>query len=419
VPEPRATGSGFRAYVWAPTVDETAARHGLSRAHVLRFDANLPALPAPLPVPAHVALERRGEYPDGSYRRLREAAAEYAGCDADEVVVDSGADGLIGLVARTFLTAGRHAVVERPTYPVYAIASRIEGAAVDEAGGGLTALEAAARGASVLWLCNPGNPRGGLVAPPEVARVADALPETLVCVDEAYFEYCDESAVQAARSRDNLVVVRTLSKAFGLAGLRVGYAVTSAAVARTLTERRGPAPITTTAALLAEAALRDPATARAEAASARDERERLRGALLAAGLTAPVTHTNFVVVETPEAPALARDLERRGLVVRGYPDALRITVRSPSDDDLLLAALGIRAPPSSRRSATVLADGLRVSLTVDGSGRTSVATGDDARDARVELRARAAGWDLELIADETVGAGAVDAALSEAEAQAG
>jgi histidinol-phosphate aminotransferase len=419
VPEPRATGPGFRAYAWAPTAGETAARHGLSPAHVLRFDANLPALPAALPVSARVALAQRGEYPEGSYRRLREAAAEYAGCEPDEVVVDAGADGLLGVVARSFLTTGRRAVVERPTYPVYAIASRIEGATVDEVAGDLTELEAAARGAAVLWLCNPGNPGGGLAPPAEVARVADALPGTLVCVDEAYFEYCGESAAQAARTRDNLVVVRTLSKAFGLAGLRVGYAVAAAAVARTLTERRAPAPIATTAALLARAALRDPAAAGAEAAAGCEERERLRDALRAAGFTSPVTYTNFVVVRSAEATALARDLERRGLVVRAYADTLRITVRSPSDDDLLLAALDVPAPPSRRRSATVLADGLRVSLTVDGNGRAAVATGDDGRDARLEARAREAGWDLELIADRAVPTSAVDDALAEAEQQAG
>lgn len=415
---PRATGPDFRAYIWAPSVEATAAQHGLSPAHVIRFDANLPALPAPLSAPAHLALAQRGEYPEGSYRALREAAADYTGSDPDEVIVDAGADGLIGLVARAYLAPGLRAVVETPTYPLYAIASRIEGATVDEAESDLAALETVARGAAVLWLCNPGNPGGGLAEPPGVARLADALPETLVCVDEAYFEYCGESVVQAARTRQNLVVVRTLSKAFGLAGLRVGYAIASATVARTLTERRAPAPIATTAALLAGAALRDPTAAMAEANAVREERARVRDALLAAGFVAPATYTNFVVVRTLEASALGADLARRGLVVRSYPDALRITVRSPSDDDLLLAALGIEAPRSSRRSATVFADKLRISLTLDGSGRAFVATGDDDRDARLEAHALEAGWDLELVADTPARAAEIDAALAQAEAQA-
>jgi len=419
VAQPRATGPDFHPYLWAPGAEATAAKHGLSPSHVIRFDANLPALPAPLSAPARIALTQRGEYPEGSYRALREAAADYAGSDPDEVVVDAGADGLIGLVARAYLGPGLRAVVERPTYPLYAIASRIEGATVDEAESDLAALETAARGAAVLWICNPGNPSGRLAEPSEIARLADALPETLVCVDEAYFEYCGESVAQAARSRQNLVVIRTLSKAFGLAGLRVGYAVASAPVARTLTERRAPAPIATAAAFLASAALRDPGAAGAEAAAAREERERVRAALLMGGLEAPVTHTNFVVVKTTEAPALAAGLERRGLIVRAYPDALRITVRSPSEDDLILAALAIEAPRSSRRSATVLADGLRVSLTLDGNGRAAVTTGDEARDARLEARALEAGWDLEVVADAPADAAKIDAALAQAEAQAG
>jgi hypothetical protein len=100
---------------------------------------------------------------------------------------------------------------------------------------------------------------------------------------------------------------------------------------------------------------------------------------------------------------------------RAYPEALRITVRSPSDDDLLLGSLGVEAPPSSRRSATVLTETLRVSLTLDGKAR-AVSTGDDARDARPEAHAVDAGWDLELVADASVGSAEVWAALEQAEA---
>jgi histidinol-phosphate aminotransferase len=419
VATPRATGPGFSAYAWAATAEEVAARHGLSPAHVLRFDANLPALPAPLPVPPREVLAERGEYPEGSYRGLREAAAAYSGCAPEQIVVDAGADGLLHLVARTFLAAGRRAVVERPTYPLYAIASRIEGAAVEEVEGDLAALERAARGADVLWLCNPGNPGGELAEPAEIGRLADALPETLVCVDEAYFEYCGETTAPLARTRGNLVAVRTLSKAFGLAGLRVGYAVASPAVARELSARRAPAPIANAAALLAAAALQDPGPARAEAAAAREERERLRRGFLDGGFEAPATHTNFVVVRTGEAPELVARLERRGLVVRGYPRALRITVRTPAENDLLLHALGLGASPSERRSAAVLADRLRVSVVLDGNGRASVRTGDDERDDELEARARAAGWDLEVAAEPGTPAGAVEAALGRAHEQAG
>jgi histidinol-phosphate aminotransferase len=419
VVEPRATGPGFRPYEWAQQPAQIAARHGLSPAHVLRFDANLPALPARLPVAARSTLATRGEYPEGSYAELRAAAAAYAGCSPEQIAVDSGADGLLYLIARTFLGAGRRALVMRPTYPVYAIASRGEGASVDDvAHADLESLREAARGAQVLWLCNPGNPDGGLVPPPEIAALADTVPETLVCVDEAYHEYCDESVAPLTLTRDNLVAVRTLSKAFGLAGLRVGYAVSSAGIAQELTARRSPAPIADAAAMLAAAALRDPGPARAEAAATRSERERVREAFADAGYDAQPTFTNFVYIRTPDAAAISSRLEQKGLVVRTYDDALRITVRSPGDDDFLLGALDIMPEPSARRSAAVLAPGVRVSLTLKGSGRSSVRTANEALDEELERQAQANGWDLELVADPDVAADAALAVLAEAQARA-
>jgi histidinol-phosphate aminotransferase len=418
VPAPRETGPGFEPYRWASPPGEIAARHGISPAHVLRFDSNLPAFPAPLPAGARAVLAERADYPEGTYRELREAAATYAGCDPDEVAVDAGADGVLGLVARTFLARGHRAVVEEPTYPVYAITSRIEGAQVEAVPRELEALARAAREAQVLWLCNPGNPSGELYEAEEVASLADALPETLVCVDEAYYEYAGETTAPHARERPNLVCVRTLSKAFGLAGLRVGYAVASRAVAGVLTDRRAPGPIANAAASLAAEALRSPGIAEAEATAVREERARLRAAFEAAGYDAPPTHANFVVVRTPEAPDLAASLERRGLIVRSYPDALRVGVRSPGDDDLLLGALAIEAPTASRRSGTALAPGVRVSIVLDGSGRVSSRTGDDDRDRVIEEGAAADGWDLEVIAEPGTSADAIERALAAAQERA-
>ena len=418
MPAPRDTGPGFEPYRWASPSEEVAARHGISPAHVLRFDSNLPAFPAHLPAGSRAILAERADYPDGTYRELREAAAAYAGCNADEVAVDSGADGLLGLVARTFLAPGRRAVVEEPTYPVYAIASRIEGAQVDAVPRDLEALARAGREAQVLWLCNPGNPSGELYEAEEIASLADALPETLVCVDEAYCEYATETTATHARERPNLVCVRTLSKAFGLAGLRVGYAIASRAVAGLLTDRRAPGPIANVAASLGAEALRSPGIAEAEAAAVREERARVRSAFAAAGYDAPATHANFVVVRTPEAPELAASLERGGLVVRSYPDALRIGVRSPGDDDLLLGALAIEAPSASRRSGTALEPGIRVSMVLDGSSRVSSRTDNEDRDHAIEERAAANGWDLEVVAEPGTSSDAIERALAAAEERA-
>lgn len=418
VPRPRATGSGFEPYVWAPTVRDVAARHGLSPAHVLRFDANLPAFPAPLASAAGTALADRGEYPDGGYRDLRDAAAAYAGCEPDELVVDAGADGLIALVARTYLTQGSIAVTETPTYPLYAVASGIEGAGMRAVPRDLYALAASASDARVLWLCNPGNPSGELWPPAEIVRLANGMPDTLVAVDEAYFEYAGQTVAKAARHLPNLVCMRTLSKAFGLAGLRVGYAVASREVAAELAKRRSPAPIATTAATLAAGALREPRV-EGEVAATLVERERMRRALAASDYLVPEVHANFVVVRTPEAVALAAQLEGRGLVVRGLTDSLRITVRSPADDDLVLRALGVEPPPSDRPSVTVFGPGVRVSVASEGSGRARSATGKDERDRGVEAIAAETQIDIELVADAGATDADVEGALGKALAQVG
>jgi histidinol-phosphate aminotransferase len=308
-------------------------------------------------------------------------------------------------------------VTESPTYPLYAIASRIEGAEVRSVSRDLAALAEAGREARVVWLCNPGNPSGELWPAVEIARLAEALPDALVAVDEAYFEYGGETVAGAARQLANLVAIRTLSKAFGLAGLRVGYAVASRDVASALSARRSPAPVATAAAELAAAALREPRI-ESEVGATITERERVRSALAAAGFETPVVHANFVVAPSADAPDLAAALERRGLVVRGNADSLRITVRSPADDDLVLHALGAEPPPAGRRSATVFRTGVRASLILDGSGRVRSATGDLRRDREVERRGADASFDLELVADADARDADVEGALDEAIASA-
>lgn len=392
---PRSLPGGFAPYVWASTVKEVAARRGLDPAQVLRFDANVPPLPGVPQVPLAESFARLNEYPEGTYRALREAAAAYAGVTPEHVVVGAGADDLIGLVARTFLAPGRRAAVAAPTYPLYAIASGIEGADVFEA-----PLDAEALAdADVVWICNPNNPTGELVEPGAIAALARELPEAAVVVDEAYFEYAGSSVVPFVHGTENLLAIRTLSKAFGLAALRVGYALASPAVARELDARRAPGPIAAPAARIAAAALREP---RLDVEATAVERERMRSALLAAGYDCPPTHANFVLLRNPDAPGLADRLEREGIVVRVFPDAIRITVRLPAENDRLLAVLGAAAPPTPARSALVVRTttetALRVSLSVDGRRRARIATGIGFLDHLLAQLAFHGGLDLELLA---------------------
>lgn len=388
-PRPRPVPSGFQPYVWASTVEDVARRWSLSSAQVLRFDANVPALPGVPAVALGPSFARLNEYPEGTYRELREAAAAYAGVEPGQVVVGAGADDLIGLVARTFLGPGRRASNERPTYPLYAIATAVEGAETVEHG----------EAADVIWVCNPNNPTGTLRGPDELANLARANPAAVVAVDEAYFEYCGQTVVPLIAETPNLVAIRSLSKAFGFAALRVGYAVAAPEVARQLDGRRAPGPIAAPSARIAAAALREP---RLDVEAEVAERERMRLGLLAAGFDCPEVHANFVYVRVPDGLALGDELEAQGLVVRRWQDAVRITVRRPAENDLLLSALGASAPRSPARSAlvsrTTAETAIRVSLDLDGRGRGRMATGIGFLDHLLEQLAFHGGLDIEVVA---------------------
>jgi histidinol-phosphate aminotransferase len=380
----------FTPYAWSPSSAAVAARHGLRVEQVLRFDQNTPPVPGVPQIPLAESFARLNEYPDGTYRDLREAAASYVGLGEgawERIVVGAGADDLILLCARTFLAAGRRAAITSPTYVVYRDASQLAGAEIG----------AEIDGADLIWRCNPNNPTGEAVPAGELVALARSVPGTPVVVDEAYVEYGGESIVAFIDDAPNLIVLRTMSKAFGFAALRVGYAVAAPEVAAILEERRAPAPVAGPAARIAAAALGEP---RLDVEATVAERERVAAALRQAGFDAPPTATNFVVVRT-EQPLL-QELEAQGLVVRPAPAGIRITLRGPTDNDVLLRALGVDAPTTPRRHATVIRTttetALRITLALDGAGRIRVATGIGFLDHLLTLLAFHAGFDLELLA---------------------
>jgi histidinol-phosphate aminotransferase len=381
-------GDGFAPYVWAAGVDEIAAHHGVPREAVLKFDQNTPPLPGVPQVPLARSMARLADYPDGSYRELREAAAAYTGLATENVVVGAGADDLILLVAQVFLGSGGRAAVAEPTYALYRIATRLHGATV----------VGPADEAELVWICNPNNPTGTWVEPEELVVLARERPDRVVVVDEAYVEYGARSCAPWVDELENLVVLRTLSKAFGFAALRVGYALAHPDTAVLLTERRAPAPISGPSAAIAAAALRDPRLGDVETTVA--ERERFRAALVAAGYDSPPTATNFVYVRTGEP--LAERLETEGIVVRAFDGAIRMTVRRPSENDVVLRALGAAPGPAPGREATVLRTttetALRLTVALDGTGRGHVETGIGFLDHLLTLFAFHAGFDVELLA---------------------
>jgi len=313
----RPLSAQFRPYGWALSSVEIARRAGIAPEDVLRFDGNTPPEPPPTARPETIAgaLDRIQAYRHGGFPELLRAIADYNGVEPENIVLGAGADDILMLCARAYAGPGdRVAIADEPSYPLYRVAAWVTGADVSEHDPALT------------FVCRPHNPTGAMVDLPSARPLV---------VDEAYFEYGGETALGLIGSGD-VVVVRTFSKAFGLASARVGYAVAERAVAAELNERQQPAPVSTISAALALAGLEaGPPDVSATIA----ERERLADGLRSLGFAPLPSHTNFVLVPHERAHELYEALLARGLAVRPSPGALRITVHRPDADDRLLDSL--------------------------------------------------------------------------------
>jgi histidinol-phosphate aminotransferase len=293
---------------------EAAAIAGIAPREVLRFDGNtLPEPPAfARPEVLAPALAEVQRYPHGGLPMLIEEVAQYAGVTPEQVVLGAGADDLILLCARSFAGPGDVVrVVDEPTYPLLRIGAWLAGAEVGD------------DGAAVTFCCRPHNPTGALGSVPG---------DRPLVVDEAYYEFGGDTAV----GLDGVVVIRTFSKAFGLAAARVGYAIADEETAAALRIRQQPLPITTLSAALALAGLR---AGPPDVGPLIEERERLASRLRELGFAPLESHANFLYVPADEPERLYERLLAQGLVVRPFGDAIRITVHVPSANERLLAAL--------------------------------------------------------------------------------
>jgi histidinol-phosphate aminotransferase len=299
----------------APSTEEIARRTGLSVTDILRFDGNTSPqlLPSTRAEALVEELARVHTYPHGGYPRLERAIAECAGVAPENVLLGAGADDLILLVTRAFAGPGdRVAIANEPTYPMFQIAVWVAGAEIGDDEPALTIC------------CRPNNPTG------ELGPLPEARP---LVVDEAYFEYSGETAIDLID--DDVILIRTFSKAFGLAGARVGYAVAGRDVAAELAQRQHPAPVSTLSAALALAALESPPDVR----PILDERERVATRLRELGYEPLPSAANFLYVPVGDPQKLADRLLQQGLAVRPVRGGIRITIRTEQDDERLLQSL--------------------------------------------------------------------------------
>jgi len=340
-------------------VEDVQRELGLAR--IVKLASNegpFPPFPAALEAMAEAARELN-RYPDGGIYRLNEALAVRHGVAFEQVAVGAGADGCLDMLSQATLDPGDEIVCCWPSFPSYVIYARKQGAEavtvpLRDQRYDLDALtDATTPRTKLVCICHPNNPTGTMNTKDELDRFFDRVPEhVLVVIDQAYFEYIDRAdypdAVEAYfKAGRRVVVMRTFSKIYGLAGLRVGYAVGPTDVVAAMTKTRRPFDVTTQAQAAALASLDDEAEIMRRRALNADGLAQLDRTLREHGFTpAEGAVGNFLYVEVgDEAPRLYEALLLEGVIVRplagfGAPRALRISVGSPEENAFFAEALG-------------------------------------------------------------------------------
>lgn len=296
---------------------------------------------------------RVGLYPDPKADALKREISRYVGVDSRCIVLGNGSDELIDMICKAFLDPGDKALIPLPTFSMYEISCRVNGAApkfieLKNFEWRANELVGAMAGAKLAFIARPNNPTGNGM---DVAGLERLLKSgKLIVVDEAYAEFAGYSVAKETRKRDNLIVLRTFSKAFGLAGLRIGYSIANPKIAEALEEIRPPFNVNRLAQVAAIAALRDRRYLTKVIKTVRGGRDYLRRELSKLGARVLPSDANFVMVDiTPlgaEAPELCEYLVRKKILVRdlsGFRGAgarwVRITVGTPRQNEELVLAL--------------------------------------------------------------------------------
>jgi len=346
----------IQPYVPGKPIEELEREMGIARSIKLASNEN-PLGPSPLALAAiQEVLGRLHRYPDGSGHALIQSLARHLNCPRETIVIGNGSDDIIALLTNTLLGPGERAVMPRPSFLMYEIAVRTVGAepvfvplqelAID-LDGMRRAVDARTR---LVFLCNPNNPTGSVISKGDFARFLDALPaEVVVVVDEAYIEFvrdpdCLQSSAYWAGARP-VVTLRTFSKLYGLAGLRVGYGVMPAELADYLNRIRQPFNVNALAQAAARAALQDRDFVARTLRVVHDGLDLLSKALADMGVRFFPTQSNFFLIDVEQdAEAVFQAMLRQGVIVRsmrgyGYPRCIRINVGTAEENERFLMAL--------------------------------------------------------------------------------
>jgi len=352
----RACLTKIKPYVPGKPVEEVERELGLKQVIKLASNEN-PLGPSSKALQVlREALASINQYPDGNCYYLKTALAENLGIKDTNIIVGNGSDEIIGFITSTFLNAGEEVIYGNPSFSEYDFATCLMGGLakpvpLKDYRYDLTAMkEAVTERTRIIFICNPNNPTGTIVLQEEVDDfLKDIPPHVLVVFDEAYNEYVTHP--QYPRSIDylqeykNVIILRTFSKIYGLAGLRVGYAVACEEIISSLYSVREPFNVNSLAQKGAAAALADKEHLAKSRRVNEEGKEFLTREFTALGLPFIPTEANFIFVDTGvDAVALFKCLLQKGVIIRsgdifGLPTFIRVTIGTREENEMFIKAL--------------------------------------------------------------------------------
>jgi histidinol-phosphate aminotransferase len=349
-------GAGVHGYQASPNAERLARLAGAD-ALLAKLDSNEGRY-GPLPGVVdllELLLPRLNRYPDQALELVERLAARHD-IEPDRILLGNGADAIVGHLCAAYLEPGDEAVMGWPSFVTYRGDTLLRGATpvlVPLTNGAYDVgamLERIGPRTKLAFVCNPNNPTGGIVTREQLGAFVDAVPDrVLVVVDEAYHEYVDhtdypDTIVEHVLTRPNVAVLRTFSKIFGLAGLRVGYLVAAPTVVETASRHRHWFDVTDLAHVAAAESLAFPGDVAERRERTIVARATLAGMLRNAGLRPQPSYGNFVYAEVRDGVAVAAQLARKGVLIRsleafGAPGAIRVTVGTDAEMQALESAL--------------------------------------------------------------------------------
>ena len=288
-------------------------------------------------------------YPDDNYTQLKEAIVNYIGCKIENISVGNGSSELLDLCVKTFVDTNELILSLDPTFSMYSIYAKIVNSRYIGAGEGndftinvddvIKSIEE--NDPKLTIICNPNNPTGTTIKRDDVLRIVKST-DNVVIVDEAYMEFSNESVVDEIENYDNLIVVKTMSKAFSMAGIRTGYLIANEELVKTIEKVRPPYNLNSISALLATKALKQKDKMLSYVENLKVEREKIYENLIDMGVKAYKSGANFVFFSSP-IDNLAEKLIENDVLIRKFGGKLdnyyRVTVGSPKENEAFLNAM--------------------------------------------------------------------------------